>query len=79
MFPSAFCRCTFCLDEFFHYCNKRAIRPGLSARYPDPHKPKKISLPLMQVREGNLVDVIADLEDTLLAPNLISGTNAVGH
>jgi len=41
--------------------------------------PKKISLPLMQVREGNLVDVIADLEDTLLAPNLISGTNAVGH
>gem|GEM_PF-6228630 len=32
----------------------------------------------MQVREGNLVDVIADLEDTLLAPNLISGTTLLG-
>lgn len=33
------------------------------------NNPKKSSLHLIQVREGNLVDVIAGLEDTLPAPN----------
>ena len=37
--------------------------------YPKSINPKKSSLHLIQVREGNLVDVIAGLEDTLPAPN----------